>query len=73
MIDFMVRWILKVTRFTSGILSVSGLTLTENMVLGVLSYHIMNFGVFVPLIILRSIKHYFQIKSFFCARKGKIK
>ena len=63
MIDFMVRWILKVTRFTSGILLGSGLTLTENIVLGVLNCLIELFGKFVHRNYLHLIKHYFQINK----------
>ena len=63
MIDFMVRWILKVTRFTGGILLGSGQILMGNTVLGVLSYHIVISGKFVPQIILHTIKHYFQVET----------
>ncbi len=63
MIDLMVRWILKETRFTGGILSGSGLTLSENMVLGVLSYLIMSFGEYVHQNILHLIKHSFQVET----------
>jgi len=61
MIDLVVRWILKENQFTNGILLGSGLTLTENMVHGVLSYLIMSFGEYVHQNILHLTKHCFQI------------
>jgi len=65
MIVLVVRWILKVTRFTSGILLGSRLILMRNMVLGVLSYHIMRFGRYIHPNVLHLTKHFLQIEILF--------
>ena len=56
-----VRWILKEIQSIVDILLGSGLTLTENMALGVLNYLITSFGVSVHPNILHLTKHCFQI------------